>query len=91
MSGKARKAEFMIIVRLAERHGLSLAEFTRLKSLNLKIRARLTSEEADFYRKLAGMANNLNQLAHAANADHLFTTKILEALSNINLVIKKLK
>ena len=30
---------------------------------------RLTVEQADFIRKLCGMANNLNQLAHRANAD----------------------
>ena len=79
------------MVRLAERHGLSMAVFARLKSLDHKIRARLTSEEVDFYRKLAGMANNLNQLAHAANAGQLFTNKILTALEDINSLINKLK
>ena len=29
----------------------------------------LTVEQADFIRKLCGMANNLNQLAHRANAE----------------------
>ena len=85
------KAEFRAITKLAERHGLSKAEFARLKSLNHKVRARLTSEEIDLYRKLAGMANNLNQLAHAANAGQLFTNKILTALADINHAINKLK
>lgn len=34
---------------------------------------RLTVEQADFIRKLCGMANNLNQLAHRANAEGFHT------------------
>ena len=37
---------------------------------------RLTVEQADFIRKLCGMANNLNQLAHRANAEGFHTILI---------------
>ena len=76
---------------MAERHGISRAEFARLKSLNHKIRATLTSVEADYYRKLTGMANNLNQLALSANRGELLTSKILESLKGINTTIEKLQ
>ncbi|MDA0195870.1 MAG: MobC family plasmid mobilization relaxosome protein [Bacteroidetes bacterium] len=69
------KAEFRIITKMADRHGLTKAEFARFKSLDHKLKSRLTPEDANYFRQLAGMANNLNQLAHAANAGHLFTTK----------------
>ena len=51
----------------------------------------MTPEEADHYRKLTGMANNLNQLTRAANRGEVFTMKILDTLGAINLVIDKLK
>ncbi len=85
------KAEFKLIEKFADRHGLAKAEFARLKSLDHKLKQRLTSEEADYYRKLIGMANNLNQLARAANRGEVFTLKILETLEGINYAIDKLR
>ena len=37
---------------------------------------RLTAEHSDYIRKLCGMANNLNQLAHKANAGGFDTEKL---------------
>lgn len=84
-------SEFKVITKLAETHGLSKAEFARLKTLDYKIQPRLTPEEVNYFRQLAGMANNLNQLAHAANSGKTFTSHILKALDDINTVIEKLK
>ena len=83
--------EYKLVQKYAMRHGISAAEFVRLKSLNHRLRPRLTSEEADYYRKLIGMANNLNQLARAANRGEVFTLKILETLEGINFTIDKLR
>ena len=85
------KAEFKLIEKFADRHSISKAEFARHKSLNHRLRPRLTQEEADHYRKLTGMANNLNQLTRSANRGEIFTMKILETLEAINLAIDKLK
>ena len=40
------------------------------------VRQRLTAEHSDYIRKLCGMANNLNQLAHKANAGGFDTAKL---------------
>ena len=85
------KAEFKLIEKFADRHAISKAEFARLKSLDHKLKPRMTPEEADNYRKLTGMANNLNQLARAANRGEVFTLKILETLVGINYAIDKLR
>lgn len=84
-------AEYKFIEKMADRHGISKAEFARLKSLNHRLKARMTPEEADHYRKLTGMANNLNQLVKAANRGEVFTRKILETMEAINFVIDKLR
>ncbi len=83
--------EYKLVQKYAERHGVSLAEFARHKSLNHTLKPRLTSEEADYYRKLTGMANNLNQLTRAANRGELFTNEILNTLEAINYTIEKLR
>lgn len=84
-------AEYKFIEKMADRHGISKAEFARLKSLNHRLKARMTPEEAYHYRKLTGMANNLNQLARAANRGEVFTSEILKTLDAINFVIDKLR
>lgn len=76
---------------MANSHSLSGSEFVRYKSLNHTLVPRLTTEEINLYRKLAGMANNLNQLAHAANTGRVFTTQILKALEAINFTVDKLR
>jgi hypothetical protein len=85
------KIEYKLIEKLASHHGLSKAEFARMKSLNHRLRPKMTLEEAAFYRKLTGMANNLNQLARAANRGEVFTLKILKTLDAINFVIDRLR
>ena len=46
-----------------------MSEFVRKVLDKGNVIERLTVEQADFIRKLCGIANNLNQLAHRANAD----------------------
>ena len=83
--------EYKLIEKYADRYGLTKAEFVRMKSLNHRLKPRMTVEEADHYRKLTGMANNLNQLTKSANQGKLLTTKILETLEEINFAIDKLR
>ena len=56
LKGKARSA------------GISAGEFLRRCMRDGRVKERLTPEHTGYVRKLCGMANNLNQLAHKANA-----------------------
>ena len=78
--GVAEKKKYRITVKLttedyytlkgkAKNAGISMSEFVRKVLDKGNVIERLTVEQADFIRKLCGMANNLNQLAHRANAD----------------------
>jgi hypothetical protein len=70
--------------------GVDVTEYVRNSSLNNVIRPRLTEDQSNIYLKLAGMANNLNQLAKAANGREILTREILKALEQINEAISKL-
>ncbi|MEQ9404336.1 MAG: plasmid mobilization relaxosome protein MobC [Cyclobacteriaceae bacterium] len=80
-----------MIKKYADKTGVSVAEFVRLKSLDHQVRSRLTEDEADLYRKLVGMANNLNQLAKAANSGQTLTNYIIKTLDGVNQTITKLQ
>ena len=78
--GAAEKKKYRITVKLtteddytlkgkAKNAGVTRSEFVRKVLDKGIVIERLTVEQADFIRKLCGMANNLNQLAHHANAE----------------------
>ena len=78
--GVAEKNKYRITVKLntqdyytlkgkAKNAGISMSEFVRKVLEEGNVIERLTVEQAGFIRKLCGMANNLNQLAHRANAE----------------------
>ena len=82
--GAAEKKKYRITVKLTTEDyytlkgktksaGISMSEFVRAVLDKGNVIERLTIEQADFIRKLCGMANNLNQLAHRANADGFYT------------------
>ena len=64
LKGKARSA------------GISAGEFLRRCMKDGQVKERLTPEHTGYVRKLCGMANNLNQLAHKANAAGLVTVRM---------------
>ena len=64
LKGKARSA------------GISAGEFLRRCMRDGQVKERLTSEHTGYVRKLCGMANNLNQLAHKANAVGFVTVRM---------------
>ena len=76
----AEKKKYRITVKLntqdyytlkgkAKNAGISMSEFVRKVLAKGYVIERLNIEQADFIRKLCGLANNLNQLTHRANAD----------------------
>ena len=77
--GVAEKKKYRITVKLntqdyytlkgkAKSAGVTISEFVRKVLDKGNVIERLTVEQADFIRKLCGMANNLNQIAHRLNA-----------------------
>ena len=82
--GAAEKKKYRITVKLTTEDyytlkgkaisaGISMSEFVRKVLDKGNVIERLTIEQADFIRKLCGMANNLNQLAHRANVEGFYS------------------
>lgn len=64
LSIRIAAADYYRIKSMVAESGLSQNEILRKLIENTDIIPRLKPEEADYIRKLVGMANNLNQLAH---------------------------
>ena len=82
--GAAEKKKYCITVKLntqdyytlkgkAKSTGVTMSEFVRKVLDKGHVIERLSVEQADFIRKLCGMANNLNPLAHRANVEGFHT------------------
>jgi hypothetical protein len=68
--------------------GLSQSEYIRRCVARSEVKQRLTSEHLGYIRQLSGMANNINQIAHKANAAgyvevHEANRNIIVQLDNI--------
>ena len=59
---------YYAIKKRAGESGLPISEYVRQAIISTEVTPRLNKQDADSIRKLAGEANNLNQLAHRANA-----------------------
>ena len=66
---KMATEEYYAMKLKAKNAGVSASEVVRMALRDCHIRARLTTEQADFIRKLCGMANNLNQLTRKAHRE----------------------
>ena len=65
---KMNTEEYYTLKTRASEAGFSPCDFIRVVILKTEIRLRLSPEWMDHIRILSGMANNLNQMAHKANA-----------------------
>lgn len=65
---KLCKADYYAFRAQASQAGVTLAELGRQVILGVGITPRLSTEQGAFIRALAGMANNLNQIARQANS-----------------------
>ncbi|MCX6214893.1 plasmid mobilization relaxosome protein MobC [Spirosoma sp.] len=63
------KLEKLALKRRADKAGLNLSDYGRQMVLTGKAQARLTTEENATLNQVAKLGNNLNQIAHKANAD----------------------
>ena len=64
---KLTEADFNKIREKAEKLGMKATLYVREMVLKGSVKSRFTLEELDLMRKLAGIANNLNQIAKKAN------------------------
>ena len=85
---KLTESDFKTVKEKAERLGMKATQYVREMTLKGGIKSRFTLEELDQMRKLAGMANNLNQIAKQANKSG-FSNSALEVMI-ISEEIKKL-
>lgn len=65
---KLATADYYRLLTQAHEAGVSPSEYMRECFRNGHVKERLSEEHAGYIRQLCGMANNLNQLAHKANA-----------------------
>ena len=68
VSTKLTKLQYYAVKRRAKEAGIKVSEYVRQAVVTAEVVPRLNRQDADTIRKLAGEANNLNQLAHRANA-----------------------
>ena len=82
------KSDYNSVKEKADILGISPTQYAREMVLNGSIKSRYTLEELDLIRKVAGMANNLNQIARQANKTG-FSNSAMEVMI-ISEEIKKL-
>ena len=68
VSTKLTELQYYAIRKRAGEAGLCVSEYVRQAVVSAEVIPRLNRQDADTIRKLAGEANNINQLAHRANA-----------------------
>lgn len=64
---KLTEKDFNSVKEKADKLGMKATQYAREMTLKGGIKSRFTLEELDLIRKLAGVANNLNQIAKQAN------------------------
>ena len=68
VSTKLTELQYYAVRKRASEAGLRVSEYMRQAVVSAEITPRLNRQDTDILRKLAGEANNINQLAHRANA-----------------------
>ena len=68
VSARFTDIEYQAVEKRRKDAGVSLSRFVHSVLLTGKVVQRISKADADVLRKLAGEANNINQLAHRANA-----------------------
>lgn len=86
------KGSYKKLCRISTRENLSLSSIVYQLVVNGKITSRLSTEETSYIRKLAGMANNLNQLTHLSHIYGIFRTEedLNRLLKQIDEIIVKI-
>lgn len=87
------RQEYFILKEKAATAGMNPSMYIRQAAIKAKITARLTTDEVQLVRQLAGMATNINQVARVCNREGLF--EAMRYFDNyrkqLELVMQKLK
>ena len=85
--------EYFIIQEKAVQSGRTVSAYIRQAAIQTKIMQRLTEEEVQLIRQLAGMSGNINQLTKLSHQEGFFNTmKYFEAYrQQIDELLKKFK
>lgn len=83
--------EKRLLRSFSDRAGITVSEYIRSKSLDHKLKARLTQEEVVYLRALIGMNSNLNQISKKVNMGEATNMLVSEILIAINNIIQKFK
>jgi len=59
--------DYVTVKNRSKKAGLTMTEYQRQMLLNGQVVERVSTQQMEIYRQLAGMGNNMNQLAHQAN------------------------
>jgi hypothetical protein len=74
---KLTEDDYKAIAQRSASVGMKPTQYARQMTLNGSIKSRYTKEELDLRRKIAGMANNINQVARVANRDGFANAVVL--------------
>ena len=87
------KSEYFIVKQKALKGGLKVTAYIRQMAVEGKVDAAMGEEERQSVRQLAGMANNLNQLAKKAHEEGLMKAMLLFSgfIEKLDQELKKIK
>ena len=94
---KLGTADYYSVLARARDAGVSVTEYQRQCILSGAVVERVSAEHLDLYHKLAGIANNLNQLAHQANTygyaidANLYHTNAMHVRNIIDMILNDSK
>lgn len=92
VSTKLSSPQYYAVKGRAKEANVSISEYVRQAVIDGKIIPRLSPEEMNLYKQLAGEARNLNQLAKLAHKEGLtnIVTKLTTLIQLFLFIIKKL-
>ena len=86
--------EEVILKNKAKSHGMTVSRYMRELALGhevaIKTDKRFTQDEKEQFRILAGVANNLNQVAKKYNQGQMLHTELLRVLQLVEQSIKNI-
>ena len=84
--------DYVTVKNRSKKAGLTMTEYQRQMLLNGQVVERVSTEQMELYRQLAGMGNNMNQLAHKANAYGYYRDEELyrSSAEQVNNLIKQI-
>lgn len=85
--------ERLLIEDKSKKAGMNASEWFRMAAKSATVIPRFSPEETGWFRMLAGLANNLNQLTHLAHVKGLLTLvqKCRAMLTQVEEVLTKIR